>query len=336
MEKSLEKTVDVIEQSQVAEVRRVAAELARAELMSEAEKGRLAIIATEVSTNLVKYGVRGSVTLNRYAEAGVHGVELVAMDHGPGLRNLAMSMRDGHSTAGSLGIGLGSVKRAATFLDIYTLLGQGTAVLARVQAGSQREVPVQGQAAYARTVPKKGQIESGDGWSEISFGTRRMVCLVDGLGHGPLAALAANRALAAFQASGALDSPEDVLLRAHQQLKDTRGAVMAVLQVDARTASATFCGVGNINATLVHEGKSRHLLSIEGIVGYNMRKTRVQQSSWEPGDVAIMNTDGLSSRWSITRYPGLEACHPALIASVLFRDHARDTDDATIVTLKAA
>jgi anti-sigma regulatory factor (Ser/Thr protein kinase) len=333
----METTVEVTEASQVAEVRRVAAETARAEQMTDEEIGRVSLVATELSTNLVKYGVRGKVTLKRYSEASLQGVEIIAVDQGPGFSDLAAAMRDGHSTAGSLGIGLGSVKRASTSFDVYTLSGQGSAVLARVQhAGSRRRHAAASLVVSARTTPKKGQVESGDAWRMRDFGQRQLICIVDGLGHGPLAALAARRAVAAFEAVGASEDPAAIVQDAHALLKDTRGVVMAVLALDRAAGAATFCGVGNIAAVIVHGGKSQHLLSVEGIVGYNLRKVRNQTAVWGSGAVAILNTDGLSNRWNTGKYPGLLLRHTSLIASVLFRDHARDTDDATIVVAREA
>jgi anti-sigma regulatory factor (Ser/Thr protein kinase) len=332
----METTIDVHETSQVAEVRRVAAELARAEKMTEAECGRLALIATEASTNLVKYGKAGTVTLSRYAEGAQHGVQLIAVDSGPGFADFHAATRDGHSTTGSLGIGLGVIMRSSTFFDVYSVPGQGTALVSRVAHAAPRK-PVVAVAPFevaARSTPKKGQAECGDAWSVRDFGSRQLVCIVDGLGHGPLAALASARAISVFEAAGPDATPERIVTQAHEQLKDTRGAVMAVLALDPNAGTADFCGVGNITAAIHMGSESKHLLSIEGTVGYRVRATRTQQVAWTPTAVAILYTDGLSGRWGPARYPGLLARHPSLIASVLFRDHARDTDDATIVVAR--
>lgn len=331
----METTIEVHESSQVGEVRRAAAEMARAEGMSETEVGHVALVATEVSTNLVKYAKRGSVTLARFAEAGRRGIEIVATDHGPGFADFAASLRDGHSTGGSLGVGLGSIKRASTYFDVYSVPGQGSAVLARLaKAGSAAGSAAPALIASARSLPKRGQTECGDAWRMRDFGGRQLICIVDGLGHGPLAASAARQAIAVVDAAGPADTAADILQRAHEQLKETRGVVMAVLALDAAAGTAVFCGVGNILAVIVHDADSEHLLSIDGIAGYNLRKIRSQTAPWKANAVVILNTDGLSGRWNLAKYPGLLARHPSLIASVLFRDHARDNDDATIVVAK--
>jgi anti-sigma regulatory factor (Ser/Thr protein kinase) len=330
----METTLEVIDPSQVAEVRRLAAELARAEKFSIAETGRLALVATEASTNLVKYGKAGSVTLSRYAHGGQHGVQVIAVDSGPGFADFAAAARDGHSSAGSLGIGLGVIMRSSTFFDIYSVPGQGTAMLSRVAHSATRhpEKPLAaGFEVAARSTPKKGQLESGDGWAVRDLGNRQLICIVDGLGHGPLAALASARAIAVFAGAQQEQRPGDILMRAHEELKSTRGAVMAVLAIDRRAGTAVFSGVGNIAAAIYKGVDAKHLMSIEGTVGYRVRAVREHKVDWEPASTAILFTDGVSGRWSLGKYPGLLARHPALVASVLFRDHARDTDDATIV-----
>jgi anti-sigma regulatory factor (Ser/Thr protein kinase) len=220
----METTVDVHEASQVAEVRRVAAELARAEKMTEAESGRLALIATEASTNLVKYGKAGTVTLTRYVEGAQHGVQLIAVDSGPGFADFPAAARDGHSTAGSLGIGLGVIMRSSTLFDVYSVPGEGTAMVARVAHAAPRK-PVVAVAPFefaSRSMPKKGQTECGDGWSVRDFGSRQLVCVVDGLGHGPLAALASARAIAVFEAARPDATPAGIMTQAHPGRRDGR------------------------------------------------------------------------------------------------------------------
>ena len=332
----METTLEVNEASQVAEVRRVAAELARAEQMTEAECGNLALIATEASTNLVKYGKSGTITLTRYTEGAQHGVQLVIVDSGPGFADFTAATRDGHSSAGSLGIGLGVIMRSSTFFDVYSVPGEGTAMVARLAHAASRKpvVAVVPFEVATRSIPKKGQAECGDAWSVRDFGKRQLICIVDGLGHGPLAAAASARAISVFESARPDDTPAAIMTNAHEQLKDTRGAVMGILALDPQAGTADYCGIGNIAAAIHLGTDSKHLLSVEGTVGYRMRATRTHTVPWESTAVAILYTDGLSGRWGPGKYPGLLSRHPTLIASVLFRDHARDADDATIVVAR--
>jgi anti-sigma regulatory factor (Ser/Thr protein kinase) len=313
----METTIEVSEQSQVAEVRRVVAELARLQGMSATETGRCALVATEVSTNLVKYGKGGVVTVVGFSEWSVSGIQIVASDKGPGFSNFVASSRDGVSTGGSLGIGLGGIMRASDLFEVFTLPGQGSAL-----------------TMGTRRTPKRGQVECGDACSYTRAGGWQRLCVVDGLGHGPLAAQASAEALAVVRASPAEDSPLQILERAHEALRPTRGAVMAVAAIDCARGRISFAGVGNIAAAVYSGEATHHLLSVEGVVGYNARSLKMEEFPWTPESCVILSSDGMSTRWNLARYPGLLQRHPALVASVLHRDFARDSDDATLLVAK--
>lgn len=332
----MEKTVEVSEQSQVAEVRRLVADLARSQGMSEAEAGRCALVATEAATNLVKYGKHGSVTANVFSEWGVTGVQMVAADKGPGFSNFVASSRDGISTGGSLGIGLGSIMRISDLFEVFTVPGQGSALFSRIhKAPAKAQVPEGALLVESRRAPKRGEQECGDACAYTRAGSWQRLCVIDGLGHGPLASRAAVEALAVVRAAPAADSPADILTRAHQALRSTRGVVMAVAAIDQAAGRLLFAGVGNVAASLHSGDSTRHLLSVEGVVGYSAARTlKPEEHPWTPASTLILSSDGVSTRWNLARYPGLLQRHPWLIASVLCRDFARDSDDATMLVAK--
>jgi anti-sigma regulatory factor (Ser/Thr protein kinase) len=331
----METTLEVREQSQVAEVRRLVAELGRAQGFSEVDLGRAALVATEASTNLVKYADRGTMTIERYTDAGSSGVQFISLDRGPGFHDFAAASRDGHSTGRSLGLGLGVIMRSSDAFDVYTLPGQGSAFFSRV--ARERRAPRPAPQALdigARCAPMRGESECGDAWATARSGNWQRICVVDGLGHGPLAASAAAAALAVFHAAREADAPSDIVARCHVALKATRGAVMAVVAIDPGAGLLVFAGVGNIAAVVYGDSGASHLLSTEGIVGYQVRKIRDAHRRWSAADTLVLSSDGLSTRWNMARYPGLLQRRPELVASVLFRDFARDNDDATIVVAR--
>jgi len=331
----MEKTIEVGEQSQVAEVRRVVAELAIAQGMSVPEAGRCALIATEASTNLVKYGRHGTVTVDTFSDWGSSGVQMVAADKGPGFSNFLASSRDGVSTGGSLGIGLGGIMRASDFFEVFTMAGQGSALLSRVAKGGAKPMaPAGALAVGARRAAMRGQLECGDAWCATRAGGWQRLCVVDGLGHGPLAARAAAEAIAVVRAAAAAATPVEILARAHEALKPTRGAVMAVVAIDHSAGRLCFAGVGNIASAIYCGEETRHLISVEGVVGYQSRTLKMEEHTWHDGCTLILASDGVSTRWNLARYPGLLNRHPTLIASVIHRDFARDTDDATLLVAK--
>src|SRR5436853_5031629 len=101
----------VSEASQVAEARRAAASLAQKTGMDETVAGKLAIVVTEAATNLVKHGGGGSILLSAHERRGASGVEMLAIDKGPGMADIHRCAGDGYSTAGSPGNGLGAIAR---------------------------------------------------------------------------------------------------------------------------------------------------------------------------------------------------------------------------------
>jgi hypothetical protein len=92
--------------------------------------------------------------------------------------------------------------------------------------------------------------------------------------------------------------------------------------------------VGNIAAHLITRHDRRQLVSHNGIVGSNVRKVQEFDAPWTEDTLLVLHSDGLQSRWHLDDYPGLAMCHPALIAGVLYRDHARGRDDVTVVVVR--
>ena len=333
----MEATLVLRDPSGVADARRHTLQIAKSIELPEKRHADAALVVTELATNILKYAGEGELLLRSFPASTVAGpqtgLEIIALDKGPGITNLVAAQTDGFSTGGSLGAGLGTISRHSDVFDIYSLSGSGTAVLAQITGARRSEEDR--FSVGARTTPKRGQEMCGDAWAVKTTGQVQWVVLLDGLGHGPLAAEASRRAVETFQASKGSDMPEDVLRTAHVDLKATRGAVMAVAKFDTANAIMNFAGVGNIVAIVSGETELDHLLSTDGTVGYNMRTVRPSQAAWRLGRVFIATTDGLSTRWNLKRHPGLIKKHPSLIASVLHRDFARDLDDATVVIVKA-
>lgn len=331
----VETTIEVVEKSQVSQVRRHVAEIAHGLDMSAVDTGRAALVATEIASNLVKYGHRGSVVICPFFDEGSVGVQMIALDHGPGFADFGNSARDGQTTGGSLGIGLGAIMRGSDLFDAYTPPGQGSALLARVARGRVGPGPSNARVSLgARRAAMRGQTECGDAWAHSSRGRWDRLCVVDGLGHGPLAAVASATAIDAFLEAGENETPQDIIQRCHSAMNKTRGAVMAVVAIDRDASRFLFAGVGNIAGVLHTALGVNHLLSTEGVVGYQMRPVRLVENAWSAGDAVVLSSDGLSSRCSLANYPGLLQHHAALVAAVLFRDFGGDTDDATVLVAK--
>lgn len=331
----METTIRIDDPSRIAEVRRATALLGHANGLSAELVAQAALVTSELCTNILKYAGHGEIRLKVLSANEVaHGLDIVALDRGPGIADIEAASRDGFSTGGSLGIGLGAVRRAAALFDIYTGPGLGTALLVRLQEKKVAAPAETGFVVGSRMTPIRGETVSGDGWSCLQRSESIMVALVDGLGHGVKAAEAARAAIEAFHRSARDAGPAQAIGLAHQALKGTRGAVMAVASIDRRTQRLGFAGLGNIGAVVHAPGATVRLVSADGTVGYGARQARDSTAPWSQGATLILNSDGLSSRWNLARHPGLLVRHPETIAAVLHRDFARNTDDATVVVIQ--
>lgn len=152
---------------------------------------------TELATNLLKHAKKGcEVLIGVVGETDRLAVEIISLDAGPGMAAPLKMMEDGVSTSGSLGGGLGAIKRLSDEFDIFSRPGAGTVVLSRVFPPNYKQVwnnEVLNVAGITVALP--GESVSGDRWGVRTDGTRAMLVLVDGLGHGAKAAYAAEKAL---------------------------------------------------------------------------------------------------------------------------------------------
>ena len=119
----------------------------------------------------------------------------------------------------------------------------------------------------------------------------------------------------------------------HQAMLGTRGGAVAIARVDLAQGALRFAGIGNISANLIAFDATRGLASHPGIVGGQFRRTQAFDFSDIMGQLLIMHSDGLQTRWRLTDYPGLSRRHPAVIAAVLHRDFCRNRDDVTVMVI---
>lgn len=315
--------------TQVGEARRGAAELARRLGMDENAAGKVAILVTELANNLQKHAREGVILIRCLHPAGL---EILAVDRGPGMADVEKCFRDGYSTIGTPGTGLGSIARLADCWDIYSVPGAGTALMART--GLKNSPPDTSRLDLgAVTLPMKGEDECGDNWARTWNHSRERLMVADGLGHGQHAAEAANEAAVIFREKEGYPLP-DVMQAIHNGLKKTRGAAVAVAEIDFDLRVLRYVGVGNISGTILQDGLTRSMVSQNGTVGHEVRKIQEFQYPFPPGALLVMNSDGLLSKWDLRKYAGLSMRDPSLTAALLWRDFSRGRDDATVVAVR--
>ena len=326
--------VRVIEPSQPSEARLLARDLAEAAGLGEGDAYRASIVASELATNLVKYAADGELLLRAISEADRPGIELLSIDRGPGVADLDVALRDGHSTGGSPGTGLGAVRRLSEEFDIATG-ARGTIVLSRIYAG-RRAATAAPVVFGAVSVAMAREEPCGDSWAVRRNGRVVDALVVDGLGHGLFASEAA-RAAVDMWTSDRSAAIADSLAVIHGGLKHTRGAAGAIAELDLDAHLMRFAGVGNIAAAIVTAGgRTRQAVSHNGTLGHQARIFREFAYPWDSGGLLVVHSDGLTSHWSLDEYPGLSRRHPAVIAGVLYRDFSRGRDDVTVLVCREA
>lgn len=317
--------------SDVAAVRRSGQKLADALGFNETRAGQLALIITEAATNILKHAGEGEIHVGPAQSSAGVGVDVLAIDKGPGIPDLDASLIDGVSTTGTSGTGLGALSRLADEFDAYTQLGQGSAFFMRIW----RDVPAPepcGVEIGALWTPMAGEEECGDGWGVRCDSRGASLLAVDGLGHGPEAARAAAAAIRVLDARKGGQAGE-LMHAAHDALRPTRGAALATARIDFDASELRFAGVGNIGGCVI-DGSRRALVSHNGIVGHNMRKVQEFALPFPKGALCIMHSDGIQTQWDLDKYPGLAGRSPALVAAILMRDFIRRRDDAMVLVVR--
>ncbi|MGK5680280.1 ATP-binding SpoIIE family protein phosphatase [Actinoplanes sp. URMC 104] len=311
-------------------VRRTAERLAVELGMPERRIADLSIVAAEVAGNLAKHADQGVVLLRPVRADGQAGVELVALDSGPGMADPAFSFGDGHSTAGTLGIGLGAIVRQASRCDLHSVPGRGTVLTAQVWPAD----PPEDTWAAGLTRPLTGEPVSGDAFAVRETDGRYQVMMCDGLGHGGLAAVASREAVRAFTEAPAAP-PAAVLEVLHRKISHTRGAAVAVAELDAGAGLIRYAGLGNIAGTVVSPlGARRGMVSLPGIAGHQRRQIKEFDYPLARDAIVLMHSDGVVDRWNVMDYPGLLMHSPLVIAATVLRDAGVRRDDAGVLVAR--
>jgi len=324
----------VTESSEIAQARRAVATLAVKQGLDEEDAGRAALVAMEICSNLVKHGGGGELIAQPLERGDSRGVGLIGLDKGQGIADLARCLRDGFSTGGSPGTGLGAINRMSQLFDVYSQPGHGTAVVAQLwpSARAPRALPIE---IGAIVVPKPQEVECGDAWCYVERAGGALVMGVDGLGHGLGASQAASMACEVFMTEKTR-APAAVLERIHANLRTTRGAAAIVIDIDWDRRQLLAAGIGNLVAAIVEGNAAKRIPSYNGIVGHATPRIRELSYAITPAATVVFHSDGLTAAWQPERYPGLMQHPCATIAAVLYRDCKRGRDDSMVVALRRA
>ncbi|SEL18092.1 Anti-sigma regulatory factor (Ser/Thr protein kinase) [Roseateles sp. YR242] len=333
--------------SQVGEARRAANGLALELGFDEAAAGRLALIVTELGTNLHRHVGPGRQCALLVASVDDE-IEILSLDLGDGM-DVARCLQDGYSTGGSSGTGLGAVRRMARRFGAFSAPGRGTVIAVRAAAGTKHGSPTAPSAAPSSatspafdvagvTLPAPGETVSGDAWTVRVLPDHWLLLVADGLGHGVAAAEASDRMVELLHqappAASPAGSPAAILDYAHERLRATRGAAVTLARMDAAQPQLLFAGAGNVSGRLISGVSDRTLMAQHGTLGLQVRRLQDIPYDWPPHAVFILHSDGIQTRWKLDDTPGLLQSDPAVIAGWILRDHCRGRDDATVVVAR--
>lgn len=314
----------ITQHGHIGEARRLALDAASALGFEEILKGHVGIVVTELATNIVKHTPGGEILVIE-SNRGLH---VLAIDKGPGIKNLEHAMLDGVSTGGTAGNGLGAIKRNATTFDLFTREGMGTVFYASFCTSKIDSIPM---GAICRPYP--GEQVSGDTWTIREDKDFLEIIVADGLGHGLMASDASKLACDIF-----IEEPKgqkELMEILHRALRSTRGAAVSLAKIDLRKRTLSFCGVGNVLGEITGVGVTgKKCITYNGTVGVQIRKVQEMTYPFDKGDIFVIASDGISTQWDLREYPGLMNRHPFVIAGVIYRDFAKNTDDATVIVAR--
>ena len=308
------------------------------------------IAISEVASNIVRYALAGEIILDSIVEDDARGILVIARDKGPGINNIKQALQDGYSTGGGLGLGLSGARRLMDEFEIASQVGMGTTIVMKkmetmkmthLQSSATEYVAIHNSqptsliecGIAARSFDGRG--ESGDQYLVEPFSDGVLVMVVDGLGHGPSAAVAGKAAVAAMV--GHVSEPVTALLkRCHENLRRTRGAVISLASFNVLAGTMTWLGIGNVKGVLLRAdgraGRTRERLLLRGgVVGYQLPTLRPAMLSVVPGDTLILATDGLRSVFADELVLGEP---PQEMADRIFDQYRRGTDDAMVLVAR--
>jgi anti-sigma regulatory factor (Ser/Thr protein kinase) len=332
-------SIRVSDASDVSAARRAAKRTAEVIGFDEVAREEIALVVSELGSNLVEHASGGTLTIKPLDSLGRRGLQVESLDSGPGIEDVGQAVADGYSTTGSLGYGLGTVNRLADEFEITSRggSGPGTHIVCqhwlRRRGASESGRPPLDFGAATRAHP--GMRVNGDAFVIKRRDESALVAVIDGLGHGQYAHRASQKARQYVERH-----PDQELTRLFRGVgracRGTRGVVMAVARFDWREERLTFGMVGDVAARVFGNREPIGFHIRRGILGGQAPNPAVTHHAWDPENVLVLHSDGLTSRWRWGDFPGLADRSATEAARELLRRLGKENDDATVVVVKGA
>jgi len=179
----------------------------------------------------------------------------------------------------------------------------------------------------------EGQNVCGDAYFIKAFENKVLITVIDGLGHGPDAAVAANTAVEYIK-NNYKKGLTEIIKGCHKEMKRTRGAVIGIALIDLKSSILRYAGIGNIEAIV----KSRTMIrpnSQNGILGHNLSEVKEEEFPFNPGDLIILHSDGISKQFDLDLYPPeFFGQYPQTIVERVTAEFGSKSDDLCIVAAR--
>ncbi len=330
------RVVPVRHAGDVIAAQHAARELARTIGFRDLECEQIALAASELATNLVRHANGGILKMYDVEAGDRHGMAVETEDQGPGIVQPERALADGFSTAGGLGLGLGTVHRIMDELEFSARPSGGLKVSGRrwVRPSTAGVFPQQlvfGVATRAR----RHELENGDAFVLRRWAGGALAGVIDGLGHGEHAERAAQAARAYIEDH--FDQPIASLFAGVAVVcRRTRGVVMALARFDLEAGTVDVASVGNVEVRFLGGPPGRNLVVRRGILGVNAPRPVVNAHAWTGDMTLVLHSDGLHSHWSAEALGRISWAEPADAAHTLLEEFGKDDDDATVVVVRSA
>jgi anti-sigma regulatory factor (Ser/Thr protein kinase) len=293
----------------------------------------VALIASELTHNHLSHAKQGYFDVQVVERHGVKGLEVIAADLGPGIERPGQAIHGPERIHGTLGAGLSAVCRMADEVEFDNRLLEGVCIVAR--KFETRSMPLCCEAAIMGR-PFPGEVISGDDGIFLQSESGFLAGVSDGLGHGPVARTASNRAIDALRRHRQMDLDQLVNV-INDELEGTRGCAMSIARFNRGDRMLESASLGDVHAHLYHLREALFLASTPMILGgtrVSVQKIRIERTRVEPGSVLVMFTDGLKSRTSLKGQLDVLRQPPIAIAQHLLENDSRPDDDALVLTAR--
>jgi anti-sigma regulatory factor (Ser/Thr protein kinase) len=294
----------------------------------------VALMASELTHNQLSHAKHGYFAVKAIDRAGVQGLEAIAADIGPGIEKPWFAIQDKASTTGSIGAGLGGVCRMADEVDFDNRVGEGVYVAAR-KFETQKTVATHCEAAIMGR-PFPGEPISGDDGVFFESESTLVAGVADGLGHGPEAREASNRAIDVLRQNHEL--PWDEIVAAlDRELGRTRGCAMGIVRFNKDDRTLECVSAGDVHSHLYHLKDAHFFTATPLVLGTGQlqkQRIRAEKVPVEPGSILVMFTDGLKSKTTLKGQLDVLRKPAIAIAETLLENDSRPDDDALVLVAR--